>query len=84
MHFYEFLGFDTDRDSFEKVIEHQTVNATRTKLQLLSDLTAILPTRDILERRQVYMFVVAPLEAANEEGDEWDGTIRRLTRVVEG
>ena len=29
------------------------------------------------------MFVVAPLEAADEEGDDWEGTIRKLTRVVE-
>ena len=70
-------------DSFDKVIEYQTANATRTKLQLLSNLAAILPTRDNFVRRKVYMFVVARLEASKEEGDDWDCTIRRLTRVVE-
>ena len=30
-------------DSFDKVIEHKHVNATRTKLQILGDLSAILP-----------------------------------------
>lgn len=70
-------------DSFAKVYENREVNGTRMKLQILSDLGTCLPRAGNVERTETNLLVARPSETDEDTGDDWEGTINRLTKVVE-
>ena len=69
-------------DSFDKVVENREVNSIIMKLELLGDLCCNLPQTDRNVNRDTHMIVVEKLDKADDEGDDWEGTIRRLTKIV--
>ena len=71
-------------DSFNKVFENRDVNSTKMKLGILADLSAILPQQDDVEQESKFLIVGKCTEAQEDDtGEDWEGTLRRLTRVVE-
>ena len=71
-------------DSFAKVIENKEVNATKMKLSFLSDMSAVLPMEGSKHQKDcTNLFVAQPTHGDDEEGDEWQGSISRLVRVIE-
>ena len=71
-------------DSFDRVFENREIHAVSQKLQILSDLSAALPQTSNEEELNTIFVVAKPTEdQEDEEGDEWEGTLKRLTRVVE-
>ena len=71
-------------DSFDKVIENKEVNGIIMKLEILNDLSAVLPQKDTKEEDETILIVAKSEDADEDEDNEWEGTLRRLTRVVEG
>ena len=71
-------------DSFDRVFENREIHAVSQKLQILSDLSAALPQTSKEEELNTIFVVAKPTEdQEDEEGDEWEDTLKRLTRVVE-
>jgi hypothetical protein len=70
-------------DTFERVIENRDVNAIKSKLDLLSDLVATMAQRDYKEDKEQFLFVVQPDDADDDDGDEWEGTIKKMTKHTE-
>ena len=71
-------------DSFDRVFENREIHAVSQKLQILCDLSAALPQTSNEEVLNTIFVVAKPTEdQEDEEGDEWEGTLKRLTRVVE-
>ena len=71
-------------DTFDKVTEYRDINAIKSKLELISDLYAIIKARDAKENPAKYFFLIEPEKADDEEdGDKWQGSIKTMTRVVE-
>ena len=70
-------------DSFDKVIENREINSPRMRLEILIDISAMLKSKE-QPHPNPNMIVLKP-EATDddEDGDDWEGTIRRLTKVVE-
>uniref|UniRef100_A0A7S3I8T8 Uncharacterized protein n=1 Tax=Favella ehrenbergii TaxID=182087 RepID=A0A7S3I8T8_9SPIT len=71
-------------DTYERIIENKEVNATMSKLTILADLNAVLPQQgSIASDKEVYLFLVKPNEELDDEGDSWEGSLKRIIRVVE-
>ena len=71
-------------ESFSRVFESRDVNSTRMKLELLADLSAVLPQQSPEPERATNLLLVKPIhEEDDDEDDEWEGTLRRLTRLIE-
>ena len=70
-------------DSFDKVIENKEVNGIIMKLEILSDLSSVLPQKDSKQDDKTILIVAKSEDADEDEDNEWEGTLRRLTRVVE-
>ena len=71
-------------DSFDKVIENKEVNGIISKLEILGDLSVVLPQKDSERDYETILIVAKSEDADDDEDNEWEGTLRRLTRVVEG
>ena len=69
-------------DTFERVIENRIVNATKMKLDLMSDMFATLSHTSKKDENQVFMFRVHPDDDQTEEGDDWEGSINKITRLT--
>ncbi len=71
-------------DTFDKVTEHRDVNATKSKLELMADLVAILEQEEKEDNKEIFFFTVQPEadEEEDEEQDEWMGTIKTMSRVI--
>ena len=69
-------------DTFEKVIENRTVNAIKSKLELMDDLAATMKQRDTKPEEKVFLHVIMPVDAEDEdeEGDEWEGMTKKIIR----
>eukprot|EP00353_Schmidingerella_taraikaensis_P012708 CAMPEP_0185590406 /NCGR_PEP_ID=MMETSP0434-20130131/60644_1 /TAXON_ID=626734 ORGANISM="Favella taraikaensis, Strain Fe Narragansett Bay" /NCGR_SAMPLE_ID=MMETSP0434 /ASSEMBLY_ACC=CAM_ASM_000379 /LENGTH=157 /DNA_ID=CAMNT_0028214557 /DNA_START=542 /DNA_END=1015 /DNA_ORIENTATION=+ len=70
-------------DTYERIIENKEVNATMSKLKILDDLNTVLPKGCIASDKEVYLFLVKPNEELDDEGDTWEGSLKRIIRVVE-
>ena len=57
-------------DTFERVMENKTVNGIKSKLQLMTDLAALLRQRDRYENKEVFFFILEP--KGDEELNELD------------
>ena len=47
-------------DTFDKITENRAINATKSKLELLSDLSGVLKTEDKDQNEEIYLFKVEP------------------------
>ena len=70
-------------DSFDRVIENKEVNSTKMKLSILESFSNILPQQDATQRHDTVLIAARRADPSADEGDEWEGTIKKLTRVVE-
>ena len=70
-------------DTFEHIMENKVVHTTKSKLQLMSDLIAVIRDENLKEDQERFLFIVKP-EVDEEEVnfDEWEGTIRSISKVV--
>ena len=69
-------------DTFERVIENRDVNATKTKLDLMSDLVATLEQTSTEEEEKYFMFIVQPDDKEDDDGDDWEGSVNKITRMI--
>ena len=70
-------------DTFGKVIENKTVNAIKSKLELMDDLAATMKQRDSQPEEKVFLHIIMPVDGddENEEAEEWEGIVKRFTRA---
>lgn len=62
-------------DSYGKVMENSEVNATKTKLELMSDIASIIQEEDEddqadIKSKEVFLYVVTPEQEAEEGQSE--------------
>ena len=70
-------------DTYAKVTENKDINSTKMKLAILSELSVMLPQRDDEEKQDTNMVVYKKIDEEDDDGDDWEGTIRKLTRIME-
>merc|ERR1719458_472195 len=68
-------------DTFGRVMEKKEVNGTKTKLDLMRDLAAVM-TNDG-ENEGNYLFVVTPDDEEGGDGDAWEGAINKMDKKNE-
>lgn len=70
-------------DTFERVIENRDVNATKTKLELMSDLVSTLKqTGKPGDEKKYFMFIVMPDDDQVDDEDDWEGSVNKITRLT--
>ena len=69
-------------DSFERVMENRDINATKMKLGFMNDMAGTINQTSASEETEVFMIIVKPVEDDNEDGDEWEGQINKMTRLT--
>ena len=68
-------------DTYERVMENREVNATKTKLELMSDLMSTLKqTGEPGESKKHFMFIVMPNDDQIDDEDDWEGSVNKITR----
>ena len=75
-------------DTFSRTIDNRELNSTKTKLQLLGDLSANIHHREtqkseVDENNERFLFVVTPDEDEKDELSTWEGSISQISRVTE-
>ena len=69
-------------DTFDRAMENKTRFGILTKLNVLSSQSAAMSQVDEKESEEVYMIVVRPLEIDDEDGDEWEGTVKKIAKIT--
>ena len=69
-------------DTFSRVIEDKEVNATKTKLELMADLKAIMKGSGARDDDEVFLFVAMPEDVEDEGGDSWEGAFSKMARYT--
>ena len=49
----------------------------------MSDMSCVLSQKDKNEKRATNLYVIRKSDQTKDDVESWEGTIRRLTRVVE-
>ena len=76
-------------DTFERVIENRDLNSTKTKLELLGDLSANIRKIDKLlglkraDKNDRFLFVVTPDDDDQDELGTWEGSIRQMSKITD-
>ena len=75
-------------DTFARTIDNRELNSTKTKLQLLGDLSANIhqiETQDseVNENTVGFLFVVTPDEDEQDELSTWEGSISQMSKITE-
>ena len=76
-------------DTFERVIENRDLNSTKTKLELLGDLSANIRKIDNLmghrgvDKNDRFLFVVTPNDDEQDELGTWEGSIRQMRKTTD-
>lgn len=75
-------------DTFARIIENRDLNSTKTKLELLSDLTANIhqtSSKDskVDEKIERFLFVVTPDDDEHDELSNWEGSISQMSKITE-
>ena len=70
-------------DTFDKITEFRDINATKSKLELMSDLVAIMDATDKEENEESFLYIVKPVKEDDEDIDQWQGSIKAMTHVFE-
>lgn len=68
-------------DTYCHVIENKKVNATRTKLQILSEQANVLSDKNFGPVTEVFMFMTRPSDSLGYEGDNWQGEVNEIARI---
>lgn len=70
-------------DSYEKVIENASINGTKTKLELLSDLAFAQnrPDKNKTVNEYQFLFLVQPIDSEGKSSDKWEGVIGELNKA---
>ena len=53
-------------DTFGKVIENKTVNAIKSKLELMGDLAATMKQRDAKPEERTFLHIIMPIDGDDE------------------
>ena len=70
-------------DTYERVMENREVNATRTKLELMSDLMSTLKqTGKPDESKKHFLFIVMPDDDQVDDEDDWEGSVNKITKAT--
>ena len=70
-------------DTFSRIMENREVNAVRSKLELMGDLVSTMRETDRVETKEPFFFMVKPIvDDDDDEENEWEGTIKSMTRIV--
>ena len=56
-------------DTFDKITEFRDINATKSKLELMSDLVVIMDATDIEENEESFLFIVKPVDEDEDDDD---------------
>ena len=75
-------------DTFARTIEHRELNSTKTKLELLGDLSSniyLTETQDneVGENIERFLFVVTPDDDEQDEINTWEGSISQMSKINE-
>ena len=65
-------------DTFGRIIEAKEVNAMKTKIELMEDLSMVINSKSKKEEDRVFLFVVQPEVNADDELEEWVGTFNSI------
>ena len=70
-------------DTFSQIMENRLVNATKSKLELMSDLSAVIGGKILGEDKKNFFFIVQPeIETDEVNFDEWEGTIKSIQKII--
>ena len=70
-------------DSFERVIENRDVNATKIKLNFMSDAAGSVGKRSRSQEERVFIFIAKPEQSDALAEDQWEGTINKVTSTMQ-
>ena len=75
-------------DTFARIIENRDLNSTKTKLELLSDLSVNIyqsesQVSEVDEKIERFLFVVTPDEDEQDELSTWEGSISQMSKITE-
>ena len=75
-------------DTFERVIENRELNSTKTRLELLGDLSANIRNIDKYRghkkqnQNKRFLFLVTPDDDERDENASWEGSIRQMSKIT--
>ena len=69
-------------DTFARVVENADLNSTKTKLELMADVSTTLQQTTAEETKEVFVFVVRP-DTDNADTNVWEGTLNKITSITE-
>ena len=69
-------------DTFDRAMENKTRFGILTKLNVLSSQSAAMSQVDEKESEEVFMIVVTPLEVDNDGTEDWEGTLKKITKIT--
>ena len=75
-------------DTFERTIQNRDLNSTKTKLELLSDLSVNIyqsesQVSEVDEKIERFLFVVTPDDDEQNELGTWEGSISQMSKITE-
>ena len=75
-------------DTFARTIENRDLNSTKTKLELLGDLSANIHQSEaqvnhVDDKIERFLFVVTPDEDECDELNTWEGSISQMSKITE-
>jgi len=63
-------------------MENAAISILIGKLDILCDMSALMPLRSSSQEQAVYLFLTKPLVEQDDE-DSWEGSLKKIIRVVE-
>ena len=70
-------------DTFGRIIEAKEVNAMKTKIELMKDLSLVINEEKTEKEQKVFLFVVQPEINVEDEIEEWVGTFNSMKSHTE-
>ena len=69
-------------DTFDRAMENRIRFGISSKLDILKSQSALISQVDKKESEEVFMIVVRPLEVDNNGTDDWEGTLKKITKIT--
>ena len=76
-------------DTFARTIENRDLNSTKTKLELLGDLSANIHqsearnSSEVEEKIERFLFVVTTDDDEHDDLSSWEGSISQMSKIME-
>ena len=76
-------------DTFARTIENRDLNSTKTKLELLGDLSANIhqsearSSSEVEEKIERFLFVVTTDDDEHDDLSSWEGSISQMSKIME-